>query len=247
MIDAFLAAPVAPFTVALSLLLTLVLLEVIALLLGGSMLGMDGEAEFDLDVELDIADVGLADIGVDLTSMDVDLADYELLDAEALDADPTLEPQTSPSALTQWLGIGKVPLAIWIAALLAGFGASGHVLQATAEAFIGRPLPVALAALPALYAGIWLAKTFGSAVARVIPKSESTALMRRQLSRKRGVVSQGTARRGAQAEVRLTDRHGNLHYIRAEPLVDSDEIAQGTEVLVLRDRRTDRFTLVPLT
>jgi len=54
------------------------------------------------------------------------------------------------------------------------------------------------------------------------------------LSRLRGVVSQGTARAGNPAEVRVTDRHGNLQFLRAEPLDRSAEITQGQEVVVIR-------------
>ena len=61
-----------------------------------------------------------------------------------------------------------------------------------------------------------------------------------------GVVTQGTARRGAPTEVRLTDRHGNTHYIRAEPLKDDDVIVAGTQVLVLRHKLNEGYRIVPL-
>ena len=68
----------------------------------------------------------------------------------------------------------------------------------------------------------------------------------RQLARRRGVVTQGTASRGRPAEVRVVDRHGNAHFLRAEPLGDGDVIAQGTEVLVVSAPREAGHRLVPL-
>jgi hypothetical protein len=55
----------------------------------------------------------------------------------------------------------------------------------------------------------------------------------------RGTVTQGTARRGSPAEVRLRDRHGNTHYQRCEPWHEADVIPEGTEVVTLRMRRPD--------
>lgn len=45
----------------------------------------------------------------------------------------------------------------------------------------------------------------------------------------RGTVTQGTARAGSAAEVRLRDRHGNLHFMRCEPFHDADIIPEGAE------------------
>jgi hypothetical protein len=60
------------------------------------------------------------------------------------------------------------------------------------------------------------------------------------------VVSQGTAARGRPAEIRVSDRYGNTHYIRAEPLRDGTEIPQGTEVIVLRHRYDSGYLIVAL-
>lgn len=75
---------------------------------------------------------------------------------------------------------------------------------------------------------------------------ETEALSERSLGRRRGVVTQGTAAKGRPAEVRVMDRYGNAHYLRAEPFAKGEEITQGTEVLVIRDRRQDAYVLIPL-
>ena len=129
---------------------------------------------------------------------------------------------------------------VWLAALLTGFGATGLAVQ------LAGPFPL-WAALPvAGLAGVVFARSFAAAFARMIPQTETAAQTMRQLARRRGTVTQGTATRGRAAEVRVVDRHGNTHYVRAEPLRDADAIAQGAEVLVVFDRRSDALRLVEL-
>ena len=222
MAEFFLSAATAPFTFALALLFGLLALEVVAALVGGTILGIGAEADAGVDVDMGV------DGGLD--------ADLDLTDAE-----PGMgEPADGLSAL---LGLGQAPFMVWLAMLLTGFGLTGLAMQTGA----GGALPVWLAAIPAAAAGLVLARQASVAFARLLPKTETTALETRQLGRTRGVVTQGTATRGRPAEVRITDRHGNVHYLRAEPAHDGDAIPQGTEVIVRRDPRTRGFRLVPLT
>ena len=236
MFDFLLEGAFAPFTMALALLFGLLGLELIALVLGGSLLAGDGE--IDLDV-VDAPDLDIGDFDLDIDA-DIDLSDLELADVE-VDA-----PGAAPAGPLAWLGLGKVPFLIWLVVVLAGFGLSGMGLQLTLRDLLGFDLPSWIAAIPAGLFGLWFARGFGSVFARLLPKTETEAMSERMLARRRGVISQGTASRGRPAEVRVMDRFGNTHHLRAEPLQDKDTLEQGTEVLVLRDRRRDRFVLVGL-
>ena len=131
---------------------------------------------------------------------------------------------------------------VWVAALLLAFGLTGLVVQT----ITGGIIPAGLTAIGAGVIGVGFAKRFARTFARLIPKSESAAMSERSLGRRKGVVSQGTAARGKPAEVRVTDGHGNTHYLRAEPLRDEIEIPQGTEVLVMRRAGQDSYRLIPL-
>ncbi|MES0825358.1 OB-fold-containig protein [Ruegeria sp. SCP11] len=236
MLDFLLEGAFAPFTLALVLLFGLLGLELIALVLGGSL--MAGEAEADLDM-VDAPDMDIGDFDLDIDA-DVDLGDFELAEVEAE------VPTATAAGPLSWLGIGKIPFMIWVAVLLAGFGLSGMGLQLAMRDLLGFDLPGWIAAIPAGVFGVWFARGVGGVFARLLPKTETQAMSERLLARRRGVVTQGTATRGRPAEVRVTDRYGNSHYLRAEPLQDKDTLKQGTEVLVLRDRRRDRFVLVGL-
>lgn len=227
--------PVAPFTLALALLAGLLGLELIGLLLGTSFLGSDSDA----DLGLDAPDAELFDVDmVDLDAMDLDAIDLDMVDPVGSDLADHPEAPNAPGAagLLGWLGLGRVPMLIWLASLLFGFGMSGVVLQSVLSETTGVLLPAWQALIPAAITGVLVARGLGGAFARLLPKAETQSLSERHLGRRRGVVTTGTAARGRPAEVRVTDGFGNLHYLRAEPLRDDVTIRAGTEVLVLRAR-----------
>lgn len=244
MFDLYLTEPFVPFTIALALLFGLLALELVLALIGGTLLGLGADADLDVDLDIDAPDIGEFDI--DFGDADPHLFDFAEpeLDAEIDVEAPSAE--NIPPGPASWLGIGKVPTLIWIAAVLLGFGVTGVVLQNLTTLLLGTTFPAALAAIPAALAGIWFAKQFGMVFARMLPKTETTALSNRHLGRRTGVVTQGTAKRGKPTEVKVTDRYGNIHYLRGEPLKDDDEIPAGTEVLVLRHRLEQGYRLVPL-
>lgn len=248
MTDLLLDGAFAPFTVALALLLGLVGMEVLALLLGGSLLGGDSDADLDgpggpeLDADLDMG-------AVDLDALDS--ADLEALNfqaGEGLEADTSSAAPdvTGGGGVLSWLGIGRMPFLIWIGCLCLAFGLSGMALQLGARSLFQSFAPAGLVAIPSGVFGLWFTRGFGAVFARILPQTETEAVSEGALGRRRGVITQGTAQRGRPAEVRVTDRYGNAHYLRAEPLSDQEKIAQGTEVLVIRDRRSKRYVLVPL-
>lgn len=243
MIDLLLSPPFAAFTLALSLLFTLFLLELALLLVGVSLMGAgaeaapDVDADFDVDLDADFANVDLAELGADLGDVDPEML-------ELFDAEPDISAPTESFSLAAWLGLGQVPALIWIASFLLCFGVSGLVLQQGAEWLAGLFVPPALAILVAAGAGLGLARSFSRLFARLLPKSETAAVSERHLGRRIGLVTQGVARRGKPAEVRVSDRHGNTHYLRAEPMKDADVIEAGTEVLVVRNRYADDYRLI---
>ena len=240
MFDLYLTGPYVPFTLSLALLFGLLALELVLALLGGTLLGLGADADMDVDLDIDAPDLG--DLDLDFGDADLDAFDFAEADVE-VDVETGGAPSAGPAS---WLGIGKMPVLIWIAAVLLGFGVAGLVLQSLATGVFGTALPALLIALPAGIAGIWFARHFGAAFARLLPKTETTAVSERFLGRRTGIVTQGTARRGAPSEVKVADRHGNTHYIRGEPLKDDIEIPMGTEVLVLRHKIDQGYRLVPI-
>ncbi|MGD1923207.1 MAG: OB-fold-containig protein [Paracoccaceae bacterium] len=222
-ISFLLDAGMVPFTMALALAAGLLILEVVMSLIGFSLMGDGADADFDAEI----------DVGLDPDS--VLEIEPELEVGDPVDANGVGE-TAAPAGLASWLGFGEVPMILWVAGMLTAFGLSGYLVQLAAQAVIGTTLPaiagVALAIFPALRAGRWFARTLG----RLIPKTETTAINRRSLGGRVGVISQGTARRGRPAQARVLDGHGNFHFVRVEPVDDGAELTQGTEVMI-RDGR----------
>lgn len=210
---AFLMQPqLLPFAVALGVVVGLCLLEVAMSLFGLSMIG----------------DAGGADV-----EMDVDAGPGFEADTDA-DAEATPGMTGGFQGLLSWLGIGEVPMMVWLAGILTAFGIAGYGLQLGISAAFGGPLPAlpaaALALLPGLAGGASVARLLG----RLVPKTESTAISTRSYGGRRGVITTGTARRGAPAEARFRDGHGNTHYAMVEPLHDHETFPAGSEVILLR-------------
>lgn len=240
MFNMFLTAEYLPFTIALCLLFGLMLMELVFALLGGTLLAMGADVDGP-DIDIDAPD--LADLDIDFDGLDVEAADVELPSFEEVDSPDGASGASGPAA---WLGFGKMPALIWLGSMFMAFGAAGVALQSLITGILGSPLAAGIVAVPAGAFAIWFTRGFGAMFARLLPKSETESVSERHLGRRTGVVTQGTAARGRPAEVRVTDRFGNIHHLRAEPLNEKTTIAQGTEVLVLRHRFDGGYLLVPL-
>ncbi|MFW2543186.1 OB-fold-containig protein [Primorskyibacter sp. 2E107] len=242
MFDLYLTGPYVPFAIALALLFGLLALELAFALLGGTLLGAGADGP---DLDPDAWDMDVGDLDIDFDGLDADPADFELPDLDVTSDTP--DPASATTGLAAWLGFGKMPALIWLASILIAFGATGLLIQSIATLLLGTAIPASIAAIPAVIAAILFARHFGALFARLLPKTETQSLSERHLGRRPGTVTQGTAARGRPAEVRVTDRYGNTHYLRAEPLRDDAHIPQGSEVLVLRHKRDGGYRLVPLT
>lgn len=238
MLNTLLSGAFMPFTLSLALLFGLLALEVVFLLIGGTLMGDGAQAE---GPELEIG----AEFDVDLDAFDLDGMDVEVAEFDVESAEIAVDAPTTSSPLG-WLGLGKMPTLIWLASLFMSFGVAGVALQGLVTTVTGSPLNVVLAVIPCGAAALCFTGQFGALFARLLPRTETQSVSKNQLGRRKGIVTQGTAARGMPAEVRVTDRYGNTHYLRAEPLRDAETIPQGAEVLVLRHRPTGGFRLIPL-
>ncbi|MGR3711866.1 MAG: YqiJ family protein [Shimia sp.] len=230
MFEMFLDPRSLPFSVALTVVAALFVLEILSTVLGFSVLGAGAEGtEVDLDVD---ADFDLA-TGLDI---DLDVADADLDGAEAMDA-------TSPAGLLGWLGVRGVPFLIWFVSLLTLFGLCGLTLQAFCTALFGAALPAIVASAIAMVPALAATRVLSNWVALLMPKTETTALRARHLGGYSGVITQGQAARGRPAEAKIKDRHGNTHYLRVEPLEDDATFETGSDVTIIR-KRGDQFFVI---
>ena len=178
----------------------------------------------------------LVGLGIDAGG-DLDLAD--------VDGEGGLPEASAGSAILTLLGLGKVPLMVWLMVFLFVFGLAGLGLQAFADELTGAPLYPSLAAVIAGVAALPLTSGLVRPLGRIMPQDETSAVGLDSLVGRRGQVAIGTATRGSPARTTVRDRHGHAHHIMLEPHEDASEIQAGDEVLVVR-REGQVFYGVPL-
>ena len=132
--------------------------------------------------------------------------------------------------LLGWLGIGRVPLLMLLVVFLALFGLAGLAIQQ----FAG-PLSLWMAVPAAAAAALPRTGLGARGLARIMPGDETTAVSLDDLVGRRGTITIGTARRGSPAQARVSDVHGQVHYVMVEPYDDDHSIGQGESVRL--DRR----------
>ncbi|WP_417809284.1 OB-fold-containig protein [Thioclava sp.] len=236
-----------PFLLAAGLVVFLLVLE-IALMMGGfSSVGDAPDLVDAPDLDFDVTAMSAPELAAEF-DLPSDIAAQVELDLGGYDSPTAITHDvsgTSAGGILDVLGMRKVPMTVWLAIFLALFAGAGLVMQTLLSATFGWTLPRLIAVPIALVPALALTRAIASGIARLIPRTQTSAISERSLGRCRGVVTIGTARRGNPAQVRITDGYGNTHYTMLEPLSDSDEITQGSEVLVLRLPR-GLLRLVPL-
>lgn len=150
---------------------------------------------------------------------------------------------SGPSAFLSWIGARDVPCLIWLVSFLTMFGLFGLIIQSIALTVLGAPLFTLLAVLVAIMPALAITRVIANWVALIMPKTETSAMRTRFLGGHSGTITQGTASRGKPAEAKIKDRHGNMHYLRVEPLNDDGIFPQGSDVTVIR-KRGDKFFVI---
>jgi hypothetical protein len=197
-----------PFVVALGVMLGLAGLELLILLLGGSLFGLvDDLLPDNLDGDIDVS----AD------------ADVHGLDGSGGWLGQVLG----------WFAIGRVPFLVVIVALLTSFGLFGLAIQGFLNQMTGAMLPASLAAVPALVGASVTTRWLALQLARIIPNAETSAVSRDSFVGRVATITLGSARPGEPTQAKLTDVHGQTHYVMVEPDRASDVLAEGEHILLV--------------
>jgi hypothetical protein len=145
-------------------------------------------------------------------------------------------PDASPSALSRllgWLHVGRVPILVILVIFLTAFGLIGYGIQSLLLGVTGMLWPGWLVAVGALFGALPVVRLLSGAVGRVIPQDESSAISESHYIGRIATITLGTARKGYPAEAKLTDQHGQTHYLMVEPESHDAEFLQGDEVLLV--------------
>ena len=132
------------------------------------------------------------------------------------------------------LGIGRVPLLIWLSSLLFVFALTGTVGQALIDAATGAPLSAGIAAILAAGAALPLNGIVTRPLEKLLPKDETSAVDLRSLVRRDARIQVGTARVGSPARAKVEDVHGHPHFVMVEPHDTDAALSEGETVLLVR-------------
>ena len=199
------AAENLPFTVALTVMFGIAILEGITTLFGAGI--------------SNVIEAMLPDIDIDI---DVDLDGSE---AQA---------PTPLSKLLGWLRIGQVPILMLFVIFLTAFGLVGLGIQSVFLDFFGHLLPAWIAVIPSFLVTLPIVRTCGGVLEKVMPRDETESVSSDSFIGRMATITLGTAKKGSAAQAKLRDEHGYTHYVMIEPDLDGEEFAQNQEILIVK-------------
>lgn len=170
--------------------------------------------------EVVMAIVGFgADLGVDL-SLDVDVPDPSIA-----------------SSFLDWLGIGRVPYLVSLAAFLLCFGFIGLFAQTLQLELLGFALPWPLVAVGAVGLALPPVRLINLSLGRFWPKDvESSAVSVDTLIGREAEVVLGSVTHTEPGQIKVRDAHGTMHYGLAVADNVGERYEAGTSVLIVSRR-----------
>ena len=204
MLDFLLASQNLPFTVSLTVMLALAVLEGITTVLGMGISGFIDGLIPDVDVDLDV---------------DFDGAD-------------SVSPGAT-SKLLSWIRVGQVPAIVLLIVFLTSFGLTGLGLQSFAEKVFNTLLPGSIAGILTLIISMPVVRVVGGILGRLVPKDETDAVSTKSFIGRVAFIRIGRASFGSPAEAKLRDKHRRTHYLMVEPDNPKEVFDEGTGVVLV--------------
>lgn len=145
--------------------------------------------------------------------------------------------------LLSFLGLGRLPLMIWLALLLLMFMLIGFAGQQILQSLTGMLLSPWLAAPAATLAALPATAILARPLGRIMPKDETTAVSIDSLVGRFAVLDLGTAKKGSPARAKALDIHGHPHFVMVEPDNEGQQFTSGEKLLLVR-REGDVFKAI---
>ena len=206
-----------PFTVALSVMLVIAIVEGVGTLLGFGLSSLVDSIMPDLD----------------LPDIDLDIESDATLGTD-LDAPTALQDPGAFGRFLSWLRVGQVPVIILLIVFLVGFGLSGLILQQILFSSTGFLLPSFVAVIPAFFVSLPFVRTFGGVLNAIIPKDETDAVSSDSFIGRMAVLTLSEASVGNPASAKVRDQHGKDHYISIIPDEADVTFQKGDKVLLVK-------------
>ena len=159
-----------------------------------------------------------------------------------LDTDADTEISAGPvEGLLTLLGLGRIPLTVWLVIFLLFFAGIGVSLQEFAASLTGSPLDAWLAGLIAGAAAVPVTGVLARPVGRILPQDETSAVSTDTLLGRRAQITEGVARTGSPARAKVHDVHGQSHFVMVEPHETASEFHAGDEIVLVRRENNTFF------
>ncbi|MDR1936453.1 MAG: YqiJ family protein [Candidatus Accumulibacter sp.] len=143
-----------------------------------------------------------------------------------------------------WLHIGKVPLLVVLTLLLTAFAVGGFLINGVAHSVLGDYLPIFVSTPLAFLGALPVVRFSAGAIARLVPRDETSAEPLANLVGKVGVIINGTARVNYPAQARVKNNHGQTLYVHVEPDDENRQFVTGESVLLVKQISGARFLVI---
>jgi len=154
------------------------------------------------------------------------------------DADtPEVESSLLGEALG-WLNVGRVPFLVLLLAFLGVFTLGGYGVQLVLRGTLGFLLPSVMAVPAALVLAIPATRLTSRGLARIMPREETYATGNDDLVGRVAVVTLGPVTRRTPGKAKVSDAHGNTHFVRVRASRRAKRFQQDEEVLLVSHRRS---------
>ena len=154
------------------------------------------------------------------------------------------KPQSLTVHAFDWLGIGRLPLLIWLVIFFTTFALCGYIVQGILYTSLGHFITPWLIAPISLMFTAPILHWSSRALVKLIPRDETIAIYSEELIGRSAFIILGDAKINSPAQAKVQDQHGKTHYILVEPEADTT-YRQGQEV-VLTQKTKNGFQAVIL-
>jgi hypothetical protein len=159
------------------------------------------------------------------------------------DMDGDVDGFGAADGLLSFLGLGRLPLMIWLALFLLTFLLIGYIGQQLVAGATGALLTAWIAGPLAGIAAIPATAIIARPLGRIMPKDESTAVSIDSLVGRFATIDSGTATPGNPARAKVKDVFGHMHNVMVEPDNDGQQFDPGEKLLLVR-REGDVFKAI---
>jgi len=178
--------------------------------------------------------------GVETLSLVMGLGLSDLIDDLLPDFDADT-PEAEGSLLGEalgWLNVGRVPFLVLLLVFLGVFTIGGYAVQLLTRGTFGFLLPSVIALPAALALAVPATRLSSRGLARVMPREETYATGNDDLIGRLAVVTLGPVTRRTPGKAKVSDSHGNTHFVRVRAAKRGRRFEQNEKILLVSHRRS---------